>query len=52
MKTLGLSGGASQFRKIQYQDPENAEELEAYDRIKQVASNSGHSLETVINHYS
>jgi hypothetical protein len=52
MKTLGLSGGASQFRKIQYQDPENADDLEAYDRIKQVASNSGHSLETVKTHYS
>src|SRR5690349_18282359 len=29
MKTLGLSGGASQFRKIQYQDTENADDLEA-----------------------
>ena len=38
MKSLGLSGGASQFRKIQYKKPENAGDLEAYDRIKQVAS--------------
>jgi len=49
---LGLVGGGSQFRKVQYQHPENPADLEAADRIQTVASNSGHSLEIVRQHYS
>ena len=52
MGELGIVGGASQFRKIQYQNPQNKEDLEAHKPIQEVANASGHSLETVINHYS
>ena len=48
---LGLTGGASQFRKVTFQSPEAQTAMAGHDAIQEIADIQGHSIPTIQQHY-